>query len=117
MAEVGQVVGAQGARSGEVVVDAGDAGGVVGQADEGGGDVLGAQDRDAVVLQPDVHQDDAVGESGGGDAADAFGAFVVGEQQDVVTVFAGRHGDGDGDLHHGGHVHLGVERYHQGDDV
>jgi hypothetical protein len=112
-----QVLQAERARRAPVQVDAGQTGGVGGQADQDGRLVSRTQQRQPLVVQFDVHQDHGVGESAAGDPADGVWPLLAGEQQDVVAVEPCRGGHGDGDLHHHRYVHVGAQRDHQGDDV
>ena len=74
----------------EVEVDAGQAVGLFGHADQHPGQAELAQDADALVVQLDVHQHEAVDERAAGDAPHALGALVAGQQQHVVRRVRGR---------------------------
>lgn len=91
---------AQLARRPEVQVDAGQAGGFGREADEHRRAVQGAQQRQAPVVELDVHHDQRVHEGGVRDPAQPVLALLLGEQQHVVVVPArGRH-HGHRELHH-----------------
>ena len=91
--------------------------GSAGRPDQHGRLFEAAQGRDAHVVFLDVHHDHGVDHRAVGDAFEAGGALVLGQQQDVVVVGAGGRDDGGGELHDHGHVDVDAQWHDQGQDV
>ena len=101
----------------EVQVNAGQAGGLGGEADQHGGQPQGAEHRQPLVAGLHVHHDDRVHQRGARDPLQARDALLLGEQQHVVPVAAGRGDHRGGDLHEDRHVEAEAQRHDQRDDV
>ena len=100
----------------EVQVDAGEPGGVAGQADEHGGLALPAQDGQPGVLGLDVHHDHGVDHRAGRDPLDPV-VVVLGEQQDVVLERLGARDDAGDELHDHADVDVDAQRRHEREDL
>jgi hypothetical protein len=117
MTEVGQVIDAHLGRGDEVEVDAGQTLGICGKTDQHGRQAEFTQHRDAAVVELDVHHDHGVDQRGPGHPAQSAGAFVVGQQQNVVIVSAGAGHHRHRELHQDRHVHVGAQRQNERDHV
>jgi hypothetical protein len=117
VAQPGQVLDAGRARRSEVQVDAGEPLGVGREPDQHAGPLEPAQHRHPLVVQLDVHHDDRVDQRGAGDPLQPLDPLVLGQQQHVVVVAAGRGHHGDGELHDHRHVDAGAQRDDQGHHV
>jgi hypothetical protein len=117
VAEVGEVVHAALAGADEVQVDTGQFVGVGRDADQDRRHREFAQDRDAFVVQLDVHHHQRVDQRALRDPFEPVAALVGGEQQDVVVEPPGGGDDGGRELHDHRDVHTGAQRDHQGEHV